>query len=33
GAGRKFDALRQEQGAQRVMNRLELDATEHPEPE
>ena len=33
GAGRKFDALLQEQGAQRVMNRLELDATEHPEPE
>lgn len=33
GAGKTFDALLQEQGAQRVGEILLVDATEHPEPE
>lgn len=33
GAGRAFDALLQEQGATRVGEMLEIDATEQPEPE
>ncbi|KAA8996092.1 flavodoxin [Affinibrenneria salicis] len=33
GAGRKFDALLQETGAQRSGDVLEIDATENPEPE
>lgn len=33
GAGKTFDALLQEQGAQRVGELLLVDASEHPEPE
>ncbi len=33
GAGKTFDALLQEQGAQRVGEVLLVDATENPEPE
>ncbi|HKS32879.1 MAG TPA: flavodoxin [Enterobacteriaceae bacterium] len=33
GGGLKFDALLQEQGAQRVGEVLTIDASEHPEPE
>ncbi|MGL4545032.1 MAG: flavodoxin [Plesiomonas sp.] len=33
GAGKQFDTLLHEQGAQRIQERLELDATSHPEPE
>lgn len=33
GAGKAFDALLQEQGAQRVGETLLVDATENPEPE
>ncbi|TKI05907.1 flavodoxin [Martelella alba] len=33
GAGHRFDALLQEQGAQRIGELLEIDAQEYPEPE
>jgi flavodoxin len=33
GGGKKFDALLQEQGAQRIGEMLMIDASEHPEPE
>ncbi|RNM04009.1 flavodoxin [Dickeya undicola] len=33
GGGHQFDALLQEMGAKRVGELLEIDATEHPEPE
>lgn len=33
GAGKKFDALLQEQGAQRIGEMLTIDACEYPEPE
>jgi len=33
GGGLRFDALLQEQGAQRLGNVLTIDASEHPEPE
>ncbi|PIJ49055.1 flavodoxin [Erwinia sp. OLTSP20] len=33
GAGRQFDALLQEQGAQRLAEVLTIDAAEYPEPE
>lgn len=33
GGGKKFDALLQEQSAQRVGEMLMIDASEHPEPE
>ncbi|MEC5317900.1 flavodoxin [Brenneria populi subsp. brevivirga] len=33
GGGRRFDALLQEIGAKRIGEILEIDATEHPEPE
>ncbi|MFP1890652.1 flavodoxin [Lonsdalea quercina] len=33
GGGRQFDALLQELGAERIGERLEIDATEQPEPE
>lgn len=33
GGGKRFDALLQEQGAQRIGEMLEIDASEDPEPE
>lgn len=33
GGGKQFDALLQEQGAQRIGEMLLIDASEHPEPE